>query len=141
MKIRYEFANGEVTEVEVSEEVGAVIIESRKAEHAQQEKQRYHCYSYDAIDFEGVEYADPKTPESLYEEDEDKKKIELALSTLTPAQRRRILMLADGMSVREIARYEGSDHKSVLESINRAKKKIKNFFLKTPPQNTPFFCV
>ncbi len=128
MKIRYEFANGEVTEVEVSEEVGAVIVESRKEEHAQQEKQRYHCYSYDAIDFEGVEYADPKTPESLYEEDEDKKKIELALSTLTPAQRRRILMLADGMSVREIARYEGSDHKSVLESINRAKKKIKNFF-------------
>lgn len=128
MKIRYEFANGEVTEVEVSEEVGAVIVESRKEEHAQQEKQRYHCYSYDAIDFEGVEYADPKTPESLYEEDEDKKKIELALSTLTPAQRRRILMLADGMSVREIARYEGSDHKSVLESINRAKKKIKKFF-------------
>lgn len=128
MKIRYEFANGEVTEVEVSEEVGAVIVESRKEEHAQQEKQRYHCYSYDAIDFEGVEYADPKTPENLYEEDEDKKKIELALSTLTPAQRRRILMLADGMSVREIARYEGSDHKSVLESINRAKKKIKNFF-------------
>ena len=128
MKIRYEFANGEVTEVEVSEEVGAVIVESRKEEHAQQEKQRYHCYSYDAIDFEGVEYADPKTPESLYEDDEDKKKIELALSTLTPAQRRRILMLADGMSVREIARYEGSDHKSVLESINRAKKKIKNFF-------------
>ena len=65
MKIRYEFANGEVTEVEVSEEVGAVIVESRKEEHAQQEKQRYHCYSYDAIDFEGVEYADPKTPESL----------------------------------------------------------------------------
>ena len=128
MKIRYEFANGEVTEVEVSEEVGAVIVESRKEEHAQQEKQRYHCYSYDAIDVEGVEYADPKTPESLYEEDEDKKKIELALSTLTPAQRRRILMLADGMSVREIARYEGSDHKSVLESINRAKKKIKKFF-------------
>ena len=128
MKIRYEFANGEVTEVEVSEEVGAVIVESRKEEHAQQEKQRYHCFSYDASDFEGVEYADPKTPESLYEEDEDKKKIELALSTLTPAQRRRILMLADGMSVREIARYEGSDHKSVLESINRAKKKIKNFF-------------
>lgn len=27
-----------------------------KAEHAQDERHRYHCYSYDAIDYEGEEY-------------------------------------------------------------------------------------
>ena len=43
MKIKYTFADGTTTEVEVSEEVGAVVIESRKAEHAQDERQRYHC--------------------------------------------------------------------------------------------------
>jgi len=128
MKIRYEFANGEVTEVEVSEEVGAVIVESRREEENLARKNRYHCYSLDDVDYEGLEYADPKTVESYSEELEQRRRIDEALAALTPAQRRRILMLADGMSVREIARYEGSDHKSVLESINRAKKKIKTFF-------------
>ena len=128
MKIRYEFANGEVTEVEVSEEVGAVIVESRREEENLARKNRYHCYSLDDVDYEGLEYADPKTVESYSEELEQRRCIDEALAALTPAQRRRILMLADGMSVREIARYEGSDHKSVLESINRAKKKIKTFF-------------
>ena len=33
MKIKYAFLDGTVTEVEVSDEIGAVIIDSRKAEH------------------------------------------------------------------------------------------------------------
>ena len=57
MKIKYAFLDGTVTEVEVSDEIGAVIIDSRKAEHAQDERHRYHCYSYDAIDYEGEEGA------------------------------------------------------------------------------------
>ena len=65
MKIKYTFEDGEATEVEVSEEIGAVISESRKAEHAQDERQRYHCpYSYDAIDYKGEEYATDDTPET-----------------------------------------------------------------------------
>ena len=57
MKIKYAFLDGATTEVEVSEEIGTVIIDSRKAEHAQDERQRYHCpYSYDAIDDEGEEW-------------------------------------------------------------------------------------
>ena len=56
MKIKYAFLDGTVTEVEVSDEIGAVIIDSRKAERAQDERHRYHCYSYDAIDYEGEEY-------------------------------------------------------------------------------------
>ncbi len=56
MKIKYAFLDGTVTEVEFSEEIGAVIIDSRKAEHTQDERHRYHCYSYDAIDYESEEY-------------------------------------------------------------------------------------
>ena len=58
MKIKYAFLDGTVTEVEVSDEIGAVIIDSRKAEHAQDERHRYHCYSYTQevkIDKRGIE--------------------------------------------------------------------------------------
>lgn len=129
MKIKYQFADGTTTEVEVSEEIGAVIIDSRKAEHAQDERQRYHCpYSYDAIDYEGEEYATDDTPETEHIRSERDARLYTALAALTETQRRRLLMLADGLSMREIARRENADIKTVRESITGAKKKFqKNF--------------
>lgn len=54
--------------------------------------------------------------------------MEGALNTLTQTQRRRLLMAyIKGLSAREIARLEGANHKSVLESLNAAKRKIKKF--------------
>lgn len=56
-------------------------------------------------------------------------RVEKALDTLTQIQRRRLLMAyIKGLSAREIARLEGTNHKSVLESLNAAKGKIKKFF-------------
>ena len=40
MKIKYKFATGEATEVEVSEEIGTVILDSKRAEHAGNERKR-----------------------------------------------------------------------------------------------------
>ena len=34
MIIKYKFSTGEVTEVEVSDEIGTVILDSRREEHA-----------------------------------------------------------------------------------------------------------
>lgn len=129
MKIKYKFADGTTTEVEVSEEIGAVIIDSRKAEHAQDERQRYHCpYSYDAIDYEGEEYATYDTPETEHIRSERDARLYTALAALTETQRRRLLMLADGLSMREIARRENADIKTVRESITGAKKKFQKIF-------------
>lgn len=129
MIIKYKFVTGEVTEVEVSEEIGAVITASRRDEHALEERNRYHCYSFDAIEYEGKEYADPDTPESIHERTERDKRLYAALETLTEVQRRRLLMRAEGLSYREIARREGvSDHKKIQKSINEAREKIKKFF-------------
>lgn len=129
MKIKYTFADGTTTEVEVSEEIGAVVIESRKAEHAQDERQRYHCpYSYDAIDYEGEEYASDETPESEYARAEVNKQLYAGLQSLTETQRRRLLMLADGMSLREIAKAENVGFTKVAKSIEAAREKMKKFF-------------
>ena len=65
MKIKYKFANGEISYVEVSDEVGAEILKSRRIEENRDRKERYHCYSLDGIDFEGDEFAEKDTPESL----------------------------------------------------------------------------
>ncbi len=128
MKIKYEFADGTVSEVEVEESIGAVIIEDRRLEDNLSRKERYHCCSLDAAQFEGVEYADGETPETLLAAMEEDRHFYEAFRQLSKAQRRRILMLAGGMSVNEIARKEGVHHSVVSETISAARKKFKKFF-------------
>lgn len=71
MKIKYEFADGTVSEVEVEESIGAVIIEDRRLEDNLARKERYHCHSLDAVEFEGMEYGTEETPETLLDAMED----------------------------------------------------------------------
>ena len=119
MKIKYAFLDGTVTEVEVSDEIGAVIIASRKAEHAQDERHRYHCYSYDAIDYEGEEYG--ACDEYAVEDDsaEQTARIREAFSHLTATQQ-------------EIAAIEEASFQSVSESIEAGRKKFLKIFRQTP---------
>ena len=62
MKIQWHFADGTKSEVEVNEELGEFITASRREEDNLSRKERYHCYSLDAILFEGKEYGDNHTP-------------------------------------------------------------------------------
>ena len=128
MKISYTFANGENSEVEVNKEIGTFILDSRREEDNLGRKERYHCYSLDAAEFEGEKMADCETPETVLIGQLENRQIEEALGSLSEVQKRRILMLAQGLSVREIARREGKEIKTIRESIDGARKKFRKFF-------------
>ena len=128
MKIRYEFADGTVSEVEVEESIGAVIIESRRKEDNLARKERYHCYSMDAVQFEGDEYGTEETPETQMERELDTERIAHALDGLSEVQRRRLLKFAEGKSMRESAREEKVQHRAVMKSIESARKIFKKNF-------------
>ena len=128
MKIKYTFDNGENSEVEVNEEIGAVILESRRKEENMERNRRRRCYSLDDVDFEGDDFADERTPESLFMEQLDNEHIKETLDKLSETQRRRLLMYAEGMSIEDIARVEGVYHTSISRSIEAARKIfLKNF--------------
>ena len=128
MKINYTFNNGENSEVEVNEEIGAVILESRRKEENMERNRRRRCYSLDDVDFEGEDLADDRTPESLLIEQIDNEHIKETLDKLSETQRRRLLMLASGMSISDIARQENRDFRTVYDSLEAAKRKFqKNF--------------
>ena len=57
MKITYKFVTGEVTEVEVSEEIGAVIIDLDRQEYNNDHKETRRHYSLDGKVYEGMDYA------------------------------------------------------------------------------------
>lgn len=130
MKIKYEFADGTVSEVEVEESIGAIIVEERRLEDNLARKERYHCYSLDAMEFEGMEYADGTTPESVFVEKESVGELQEALEKLTDVQKQRLGYLADGCSINEIARREGIAPNAVMKSVKGIREKLKKFFEK-----------
>lgn len=139
MKIKYAFLDGTVTEVEVSDEIGAVIIDSRKAEHAQDERHRYHCYSYDAIDYEGEEYG--TRDEYTVEDDsaEQTARIREAFSHLTATQQRRLRLYANGKTLREIAAMERStSHTSSSSAIAKERTVFQKSFRRRQSLSTGF---
>lgn len=127
MKIKYEFINGETTEIEVDENIGTFILDSRRNEENLARKERYHCYSSD-VAWEGEDYADPDTPETILFKKMRSERIKKALSKLSDVQRRRLLMHIDGLNYSEIARIEEVNHSAVKKSVESAKKIfLKNF--------------
>lgn len=128
MKINYTFANGENSEVEVDEEIGTFILDSRREEENLGRKERYHCYSMDAADYEGREYADTETPETVLEQETEAQWVAEVMAAMPDVQRRRLLLYAEGKTLREIARMEGVDHKAVKKSVEAAKKFFRKNF-------------
>jgi DNA-binding NarL/FixJ family response regulator len=129
MKVKYEFNNGEVTEVEISEEIGAMIIDSRRKEESDNKKEHRHCYSLDAVAYEGIEYGTPDFTEEMFDDCEERNAhVCEVFSRLSSVQQHRLLMLASGLSIREIARREGKNFRTVYDSIEAAKKKFLKFF-------------
>ena len=131
MKIKYEFADGTVSEVEVEESIGAVIIDSRRREDNLSRKERYHCYSLDAMQYGDKDKFMPYLEESLdwlMEQEEYSSHINKTFARLSEIQQRRMLMLAAGMSMHEIADKEDVDYRAVYDSIKAARKKFLKYF-------------
>ena len=119
----------ESVNITVSAEIAEVIYDSRRMEHASNERSRYHtAFSLDSEDYEGTNLVSEKTPDDLMEELEDREHLLDCLAHLSENQRQRILMLAQGMSITEIARVQHADRTTVRESIQAARKKFKKYF-------------
>jgi DNA-directed RNA polymerase specialized sigma24 family protein len=132
MEIKYKFANGEESYVEVSEEIGAAILESRRKEGNLNKKEyRHSAYSIDALLYEGEELADRDTPESVMMEREEVDLINTFAKLLTETQKRYLKMRLDGMSITEIAKKENKSYMTIKDSLSCIQKKFKTFFKKT----------
>lgn len=128
MKVTYEFVDGTKSEVEVSDEIGTMIVDSRRNEDSSERKEHRHCWSLDAVLYEGLEFGYEDEAFKEMDEEELKSRVWNAFSHLSAIQQRRLLLLSGGLSIREIAKKEGKDFKTVYESIEAARKKFKKFF-------------
>ena len=127
--IRYEFTTGEVVQVEAPAEIAEFICASRRMEHANNERTRYHAaFSIDSNDSRCAQLVSDKTPDDLVIAAAERQRLSACIDHMSVAQRQRVLLLTEGMSIAEIARLQHVSYNSVKGSIQIAQQKIKNIF-------------
>lgn len=119
-----------IQEVEVDDAFGEWYVEEERKQDNEERKQRYWVtVSLDSLEYEGEWFTDPNpTPAEQCEILEEEKRVAEFKKTLTPTQLRRLGMLEEGMSEREIAKADNASKTSVHETIEQIKKKYNAFF-------------
>ena len=121
MKIRYEFATGEVSEIEVSEELGRAIAEmTHQAALRDRAETRRHV-SLDRLLALGAQIsADDTSTEMLAEQALDRAALLRAMETLEPQQKALLKMVYfSGRSIASIAQDEGVLPATVSHRLER----------------------
>ena len=130
MKIRYEFANGEISEVEVSEELGRTLAEmTHRAALRDRAETRRHV-SLDKLLSLGAQIGDGNpSVEELTEQALDMAALRRAVDQLEPQQQELLRMVyEEGRSCASISRDEGVNPRTVRERLYRAQEKLKKIF-------------
>ena len=129
MKIRYEFAHGEISEVEVSEELGRTLAEmTHRAALRDRAETRRHV-SLDKLLSLGAQIGDGNPGvEELTEQALDLAALRRAMDQLEPQQKELLRMVyEEGRSCASIAREDGVSEYAVRDRLYRIHKKLRNF--------------
>ena len=129
MKIKYEFATGEVIEIEVEETIEDVVIKLEREEYNGNRKETRRHVSY-SDDNDKKEALVDKTAnvEVIAEWNEDKEKLKTAISQLKPHQHELVQKIFyKGLSETEVARAMGVSQQAISKQLKVIYKNIKNF--------------
>ena len=121
--------------VNVNKEVKELMEEYERTFQNYERKTRYWCpVRLDDCEYEGECFIDDHDLKQEYLEKEEQLECNRFLELLTPTQKRRLLMRMENptLSLREIARIEEVDYKSIEECFEAIKNKYKKFLNNTP---------
>lgn len=127
MKITYKFVTGEVTEVEVSEEIGAVIIDLDRQEYNNDHKETRRYYSLEGKVYEGMDYAaEDSGLEALFAGPTDEERLHTAIRQLSPDQQEMVQAIYfENVSVNDYAARMGVTQSAISHRLQTVKKKLK----------------
>lgn len=126
MKIRYEFVNGEVSEIEVDEGLGELLIDFDRQQYNNDHKETRRHLSLDGMDYEGELFASAEDTERELLRREDAARLMEAMKALSPSQRELALKVYfNGRSSASIAAEEGVDKSAISHRLERIHKKLK----------------
>ena len=131
MKITYKFVTGEVAEVEVSEEIGAVIVDLDRLEYNNDHKETRRHYSLEGKVYEGMDYAvEDSDLEALFAGPTDEERLHAAIRQLSPDQKEMVRAIYfENMSVNDYAARMGVTQSAISHRLQTVKKKLKKLLV------------
>lgn len=128
MKIRYEFVNGEVSEIEVDEGLGELLVDFDRQQYNNDHKETRRHVSLDGMHYEGELFTSAEDTEGELLRREDTARLMEAMKALSTSQRELLLKVYfNGRSLVSIAAEEGVDKSSISHRLERIYKKLKKF--------------
>ena len=126
MKISYEFVTGEISEVEVDEHLGGMLLDLDRQQYNNDQKETRRHVSLDGMDYEGEMFVSAEDTEREAERREDMARLFSAMEALSPAQRELVeKVYFEERKITDIAREEGVDKSAVSHRLDRIHKKLK----------------
>lgn len=128
--IKYRFADGTTSEIEVTDEFYTLYAELVQQEKRNHWKETRRHTSLENLNENGIDFASPAAdPLSVLIQQEDEKQIHNAIAALSDKQKRLVqAVFYEGKSLREIARQSDISHQALSKQLATVYKKIKKFF-------------
>lgn len=127
MKIRYQFADGKTSEVEVNEQLGQELTELDRLEYNNNQAQTRRHVSLDMmVEEQGMEFSDGA---DLGEHAADREMIRHMWNSLLPSQQELLRkVFYEGHSIASIARKEGVNEAAIRNRLRKAYARAKKSF-------------
>ena len=127
MKITYRCITDEVTDIDVPEEIGAVIVDLDRRKYNTTHKEPRRHYSLEARVYEGMDYAvEDSGLEALFAGPTDEEQLCAAIQKLDPDQQAMIRAIYfEGVSVNNYAARMGVTQSAISHRLQTVKKKLK----------------
>lgn len=126
MKITYEFVTGEISEVEVDERLGGMLLDLDRQQYNNDQKETRRHVSLDGMDYEGELFASVEDTEEEAERREDMARLYFAMEALSPSQRELVKKVYfEERTFASIAREEGVGESAIRDRMKRIHKKLE----------------
>ena len=120
MKISYEFVTGEISEIEVDEHLGGMLLDLDRQQYNNDHKETRRHVSLDGMDYEGELFVSVEDTEGEAERREDMVRLFSAMEALSPAQRELVeKVYFEEQKIADIAAEEGVDKSAVSHRLER----------------------
>lgn len=130
VKVRYEFITGEVSEIEVDQGFGDLLVDFERQEYNNDHRETRRHVSLDGMDYEGEIFASGTDTESEAQNREDISRLYCAMDSLSPAQRELVLkVFFEKVRVADIARGEGVTEAAVRNRLQKIYARLKKFLI------------
>lgn len=126
MKITYEFVTGEISEVEVDESLGGMLLDLDRQQYNNDQKETRRHVSLDGMDYEGELFVSAEDTERAVEHREDMARLFSAMEALSPSQRELVKKVYfEERTFASIAREEGVGESAIRDRMKRIHKKLE----------------